>query len=437
MKKLAVLLTALLVAAFALPALAAGFELSGSLEGGVTWRQRTTDEGPQGLSTSTTLTIGAKTGTPERSLRAEVTASPVRYPGLTDSVASVNITRAFIEATGQLWKGGSPATARLGTLDVAYSPYIAQFGEEGFSIAGLGYGPVGLSAFAGRDIAVNRDNTVVGAQLRAALPGAGLAATAVGVNGRYDLELAAAAVPRPNVALSGVYARSETSGSDVPRLSRLDAQVQVKPDLTVTAGYRKVWNTFMPVYRAFDEDGNEYAWLADNRGEHGVTVGVNTVKNGVNLAAGADVYDKWVDDSGHPIAAPTHHREVSLAAATRVRGVQLSGSTQWDVVQRAPIESSLSVAYPVAMPGLMVTPAYKATLYGTDAVEHELSAEATVDLVPQLPGIGLSGRVTRETDGSVTWGAGLSYTAPSGLSVSLQHDSVDGAKLEAGVKAAF
>ncbi|HEY8424530.1 MAG TPA: hypothetical protein VIK73_00750 [Limnochordales bacterium] len=437
MKKLAVVLSALLVAALSVPTLAAGFELSGSLEGDFTWRQQATDEGPRGLSTSTELTIGAQTGTAERGLRAEVTASPVWYPGLTDSTASINITRAFIEAKGQLWRGGEPATARIGSLDVAYSPYIGQFAEEGLSISGLGFGPVGLSAFAGRDVAVSRDNTVVGAQLRAALPAAGLAATAVNVNGRYDLELAAAAMPMPGVTVSGIYARSETSGSDVPQLSRIDAQAQIRPDLTVAAGYRKVWNTFMPVYRAFDEDGNEYGWLADNRGEHGVTVAVNTVQHGVNVAGGVDLYEKWVDEDGKPIANPTQHREIALAAATNLRGAQVGAATQWDLLERAPIESSLSVAYPVAMPGLMVVPAYKATLYGTDAVKHELSAEATVDVVPQMPGIGLSGRLTRETDGQLTWGAGVRYTAPSGLSVAVEHDSQDGAKVEAGIKASF
>ena len=437
MKKLAVLVSALMVAALAVPALAADFQLSGSVEGDVTWRQRSSEDGPQGVSSSTNLKLNAQLGTPERALRAGVEVSPIWSPGVTDSVGSLSISRAWIEASGQLWKGGSVTTARLGSLDVAFSPYIAQFSEEGFSISGIGYGPVGMAAFVGRDVALDRDNTVYGAQLKAALPGAGAAVTAVNVNGRYDLELAAAAMPLQGIALSGIYARSETSGPDVPQLSRVDAQAALRPDLTVTAGYRKVWNTFKPAYRAFDDDGTEIDWLADNRGEHGVTVGVNTVQHGVNLAAGVDVYNRWVDEDGNPIAEPTHHREVSLAAATTVRGVQLGGSTQWDLLERAPIESSVSVAYPMAMPGLKVTPAYKATLYGTSAVEHELRAEATLDAVPQLPGIGLSGRVTRETDGNVTWGAGLSYTAPNGLAVSVEHDSVKGASVEAGLKAEF
>lgn len=439
MKKLAVLVSALMVAALAVPALAADFKLSGSMEGGVTWRQRTSEDGPQGVSTSTTLKLNAQLGTPEQGLRAGIELSPLTWqPGQPASVGSLSISRAFIEASGQLWKGGSVTTARLGSLDVAYSPYIAQFSREGFSISGIGYGPVGMAAFVGRDVAVDRDNTVYGAQLKAALPGAGAAVTAVNVNGQYDLELAAAAMPVPGVTLSGIYARSESSGSpDVPQLSRLDAQAAVRPDLTVTAGYRKVWNTFKPAYRAFDAEGNEFAWLADNRGEHGVSVGVQTVQRGVNLAAGVDVYNRWVDDNGNPIAEPTHHREASVAASTTLKGAQLGASTRWDLLARAPIESVLSVAYPVSMPGLSVTPAYKATIYGTSAVEHELSAEATLDAVPQLPGIGLSGRVTREADGAVTWGAGLRYTAPNGLAVSVNHDSVKGAWVQAGLKAEF
>lgn len=442
MKKLAVLVSALMVAALAVPALAADFKLSGSMEGGVTWRQRTSEDGPQGVSTSTTLTLNGQLGTPEQGLRAGIELSPLTWqPGQTASVGSLSITRAFIEASGQLWKGGSVTTARLGSLDVAYTPYVAQFSREGFSISGIGYGPVGLAAFVGRDVAVDRDNTVYGAQLKAALPGAGAAVTAVNVNGQYDLELAAAAMPLPGITLGGIYARSETSPApdehNVPQLSRIDAQAAVRPDLTVTAGYRKVWNTFKPAYRAFDDKGNEFAWLADNRGEHGVNVGVQTVQHGVNVAAGVDVFNRWVDEDGNPIAEPTRHREASLAASTTLQGFELGASTQWDLLARAPIESAVSVAYPVSMPGLSVTPAYKATIYGTSAVEHELSAEATLDAVPQLPGIGLSGRVTREADGDVTWGAGLSYTAPNGLAISVNHDSVKGASVQAGLKAEF
>lgn len=436
MKRLAVLASALLVAALAAPALAADVELSGSMQGELVWRQKTTDDGPQGAAASTALTLNGEIAMAQRGIRVGIGLTPLAWqPGQAAPDAMV-LDRFFIEASGQLWQGSPVTTARLGTLDVAYSPYVARFGQEGLSVSGIGYGPVGLSAFVGRDVA-DPDHTVYGAQLKAALPGAGAAVTAVNAAGLYDLELAGALMPVPGMTLSAVYARSETSDPEVQQLSRIDAQAAVRPDLTLTAGYRKVWHAFEPIYVARDSDGTPMDWVEQNRGEQGVTLGVSTLQHGVNLAAGVDVYRSWFDEGGNLLAEPQPRREASVAASTALRGVQLGASTRWDLLERRPMESTVAVAYPVSMPGLRVTPAYQATVYGTSAVKHELSAQATVDAVPQLSGLALSGRVTRDTDGRVTWGAGLGYTAPSGISISVEHDSVNGASVEAGVKAEF
>ncbi|MEW6047534.1 MAG: hypothetical protein AB1609_13805 [Bacillota bacterium] len=440
MKKLAVLVSAMMVAALAAPALAADFQLSGSMESEVTWRQHQwlNDDGtldqPAGVSAATSLKLNAALGTPDSGLRAVVKLSPMSVQS-GGSLGPLSVDRAFLEASGQLWQGGSVTRARLGSLDVSYSPYVATFGWEGFSIDGVGYGPVGMAAFAGR----SGEQTVLGAQIKAALAGVAGALTAVNAGGRYDWEMAAAAIPMQGIALSGVYAASGTSAAsgETPTLARLDAQAQILPNVTVTAGYRKVYNTFEPAYVARQADGTMYPWIADNRGEHGVNVGVQTVQQGVNLAAGVDVYQRWVDESGNPTAEPTPHRDASLAASTTLDGFQLAASSSFDLLNRARTESRFSVAYPVTVPGLSVTPAYEATIDQAGGVAHKLTATATLDAVPNLPGIGLEGRVARAADGSVSYGADLRYTAPNGLAVGVHHDSVRGAWVDAGLKAEF
>ena len=491
MRKLAWLLSAAAVAALAAPALAADFTLSGSLESSMTWRQRAwlDEDGfleePPGVSADTTLRLTAATGTSDNGLRAVVEFSPQPSllppdPGSAFGLGRFGIQTAFLEATGQLWQGGSPVTARLGTLDIRWSPYIAQFQREGLSLSGLRYGPVQAAAFIGRDVLredpddvnslpIGSPFTVAGGQVVLDLSGparalaraggadwpvsAALGVTGLNLGSHGLLEVGAGASVYPGVLVSGVTAWDTSGGrprdgqllppsswADAPRMYRFDVVASVLPDVTLSAGYRRVWSTFDPLYQEVieDADGERIDWLATNRGKDGLVLGAETTYRGVALRVGLDNYALWVDEEGRPVGPDgvTHHREASLGAGTTVRGFELAGSTRFELMGPAHHEeSTFSVAYPLALEGVQLTPMYEATVEPA-GVSHTLAAVATADL-PYFPGLRAAGKVTRETDGSLTYGADLSYRAPNGLTLGLHHASDKGAWVEAGMRVQF
>lgn len=490
-KKLAWLLSAATVAALAAPALAADFTLSGSLESAMTWRQRPwLDESgfvdkPAGVTADTTLRLTGSMGTSDNGLRAVVEFSPQQSlfppdPGSVFGLGQFGIRKAYLEATGQLWQGGSPVTARLGTLDVKLSPYIANFDREGLSVSGVRYGPVQAAAFVGRDVLredpddknslpISSPFTVAGGQVvldltrparaLAAVGGmswpvsAALGVTGVNVGSHEVLEVGAGASVYPGVLVSGVAAwdtsggrpengrlRPPSSWQDAPRMYRFDVVANVRPDVTVTAGYRQVWNIFNPLYQEVvkDADGDRVDWLANNRGEKGVVVGAETTYRGVALRASLDNYERWLDENGQPVGPEgvTRHREAELAAGTTVRGFELAGSTRFELFGGVRHEESrLAVAYPLALQGVKVTPRYEANV-DEAGVAHTLAAVATADL-PYFPGLRAEGKVTREADGSLSYGADLSYRAPNGLTLGVHHASDKGAWVDAGMSVQF
>ncbi len=487
MRTLAWLLAGAAVAALAAPALAAEFQLSGSIESSMVWRQRdwtdeqgaTTDK--RGVSAATTLKLNGTLGTANNGVRAVLELAPMEATKAFDpserfSFESLGISKAYIEANGQLWQGGQPVTARIGTLEMNLSPYIATFAREGLSVAGLRYGPVEAAAFVGRDARRYEVNgfeywsapfTVSGARLRADLSrlatqaaasqgvlwpvSAEASLTGLSVDGRYAVELGAMASPYPGVVVGGAAAVDATgdvpggprpSLGEAPRMMRLEGAARLTPELSVAAGYRQVDAAFNPLYQEMvtDDEGNRIDWLANNRGEKGVTLGVRTVQQGVTVQAMVDSYERWLDDSGNPVGPEgvTRHRDGELAASTTLRGVELSGLSRFDLmggIRRT--ETQLSAAYPVAMPGLSVKPKYELTVDAAGGVAHTLSAEARTDRVPYFPGLEARGHVARSADGQWSYGAGLSYRAPNGLAVGISHDSAKGAWVQAGLSAQF
>lgn len=453
MRKLAIVVAAALVAALAAPALAANLQLSGSMESSLTWRQQQwlTDEGqpdadnPAGVSASTILKLQAGLGTPENGVRAGIELSPLEStkqwgPQSSFGFEQLSITKAFLEANGQLWQGSPNTTARLGSLEVGYSPYIGTFEQEGFSLSGIGYGPVWVAGFVGRDAEPIMDDdgnvtgynppfTVAGGQLRAEMMGVSGRATVVHIADSPDWEVAASASPMPWMTVGGTYARMG-EGSQ-PSMSRLDVQANVLPNLAVTAAYRNVDQAFDPRYNLEeydpDDDTQRVDWLWENTGERGVVVGMRTVQFGIDVQASLDNYHK----------ANVLNRDGVLEAKTSLDGFQLEGKTEVSLANGfAHKETTMSVAYPMVVPGMFVTPKYAATVSGA-GVAHELSAEATVDAVPQLPGIGIEARVKRAEDSTVSYGADVEYTAPNGLATGVHYDSAKGAWVNAGLSAEF
>ena len=470
---------------------AADFRLSGSLESAMTWRQRPWldevgfVEEPAGVKADTTLRLTGVMGTPENGLRAVVELSPQpsflpQDPGSVFGLGQFGVKRAYLEAAGQLWPGGSPVTARLGTLEVRLSPYIGTFQREGLSLSGLRYGPVQAAAFVGRDVLrvdpddplslpISEPFTVAGGQVLvdvsrpvqslARVAGAGWpVSAAVGVTGLNVgshglLELGFGASPYPGVMMTGVAAwdtsggrpvagqvRPATSWQEAPRMYRLDAVASVIQGVTLTASYRQVSNVFDPLYQEVlkDADGKRVDWLAENRGETGVVVGAETTYRGVALRASLDNYERWVDENGQPVGPEgvTFHREAGLEAGTTVRGVELAGRTLWDVAAGVNhLETKVAVGYPINLPGLQLTPRYEATV-DRAGVSHTLAAVATADL-PYFPGLRAQGKLTREADGSLSWAADLGYRAPNGLAVGVHHSSDKGAWVDAGVAVRF
>jgi len=125
------------------------------------------------------------------------------------------------------------------------------------------------------------------------------------------------------------------------------------------------------------------------------------------------------------------HDGFRIAAETVQSGFRIKGDYD-DPTGKA----NLNVSKDVELAGLVVTGEYNAKLEREMETEHTLKARTTLDLIPQLQGLSLSGQVKLQGE-NLAYEAGADYVAPNGIELGAKYASDKGLSATAGVTVEF
>lgn len=330
------------------------------------------------------------------------------YPGPLD--AQMEIKKVWLETDGPFWHGGPSVSTRVGDVDVRWNGLVGHLEEKkGITVEGIEVGPVTGRAFYAFDGA----NHPMGVQANADIHGINLGAMVMH-RGDIGTEIAANAATEivPGIEVTGEAALDANQNY----LYRVGTTVETMPNLVLTAGYRG-YNDFNAAYADYDETRESSKNAYDK--ETGFTVGVQTEQNGVELSA---EYDQ-------PTATMT------AKAETEIFETDVWASTKLENKKMTETKLGAKRVFPVA--GMDITGQYEGTLKDEGAAEHVVKANTTLDMIPELRGLGLNAEVKLNGTKLGHWAAGAEFQAPNGISLGAGYHSVDGPSVTAGLKASF
>ncbi|MEA4882621.1 MAG: hypothetical protein VB144_02985 [Clostridia bacterium] len=439
MKRLAVILAALMITAFALPVSAAQVSLGGNLKGEV-WYDF--GKGP-GLTTDLdlALNVGLVGG---QTVKGVIKLKPIEWTFMSETgktvasvvnpVGAIAIDTAYLEAVGPYWLGGPVVATRLGDLQIEYSPYILDTKIlDGVSVSGMNFGPMAIDGFYAWDAGV----PVRGAHAAGRISGVGLdAAIAKIANDEYNYVVSAAATPISNVAIEGIYAGQTTTNSSALRIG---GAFGLPYGITATAGYRRTATEFDPKYRLGGEDDPLL-------GEHGVaaiTGAVSTNVRGFGIVVDGEILgadnDGKLDDE----------RSIGASVATNVMGFGLSAKhriTQNLAAETVTNKTGLGIAMAEreVMPAIRMAADYSMTVTNFSIHDVRHVAHASVSSgIPALSGVRLSGLLDTnpapDANGQPTPGRELKaeYGAPNGVTLGYTYNNIGTNKVFAGMEVSF
>lgn len=393
MKKLAVVLAAVMVMALGAPAFA-HLDMSGKLETQIELNRPVGGdwvlEGKTGIELETSLGAGGGNG-----VRAVVQLKGIELKqsfndddeptedfgtptSAYDNVAtSLQLDKVWLEADGAYWNGGPELLTRVGDVRVRWNDYVAHMPtRRGVTVEGIEMGPVNARAF-------YTWKEAGGLQANATIEGIDISGTVVRHLDGNEFAVGAASEVVPGIALDGIVAFDKDTNS----IYRVNAEVNTVPNMTFMAGYRG-YNDFEPAFGNIDNtDADDDAYDRHT----GFNIGMETIQSGITLKA---EYDD-----------PTSETKLSAQRVFPVAGFDINGE----------YEGKLT-------PGVAV---------------HTVKADTTLNMIPQLQDLKVMGKVVVETDEDLAWAAGAEYDAPNGVNIGAEYHSVDGVSLAAGLKASF
>lgn len=320
----------------------------------------------------------------------------------------LKINKVWLQTDGPFWHGGPAVSTRVGDVDIKWNGLVGHLGaKRGITIEGMEFGPVAGRAF----YAFDGENHPMGLQANADIHGLNVGAMVMH-RGDLGTELAANASTQ---IVSGIEVEGEAAlDAQQNYLYRVGAKLETMPNLVLTAGYRG-YNGFDAAYDNYNEDRSKSAYDR----ETGFTVGVRTEQNGIDLAA---EYDQ-------PTAT------VTARAETAIYDTDIWASTKLVNQQMEETKFGAKRTFPVA--GMDITGQYEGTLAKDAAAKHVLKANTTLNMIPELQGLGLNAEVALNGTELGHWAAGAEYQAPNGISLGAGYHSVDGPSVTAGLKASF
>lgn len=394
MRKLAALVSAALVLSLAVPAFAA-VDVSGKLATEFKLGQNSSDEweitGVTGVELETK--VSAEGGSP---VKAVIQLSPWKAesgefdddgnptgefgdPHPAGAPVTIGIDKAWLETQGAFWHGGPTVRTRIGDVEIKWDRYVGHLGDQrGVTLEGIGIGPVTADAFYTWEGA----ERPMGLAARGVVEGVALSGMVVKRGDENNLTVGAGLEVIPGLDVSAQLALD----GERRQAYRLEASADdLLEGITVKVGYRAADTAFAPMYGNQGDDEDQYDLLT------GFNVAAETVQSGFHIKGEYD------DPTG---------------------------------------KANISVSRDVELAGLVVSGEYNAKLQREVETEHTLKARTTIDAIPQLRGLVLSGQVKLQGD-NTSYEAGAEYEAPNGIKLGAKYGSAEGFTATAGVKVEF
>lgn len=310
-----------------------------------------------------------------------------------DSALGFTVDKAYLQAEGAYWNGGPSLTTTIGDITLDQNKYVANRDMKGVMIEGIELGPVAAETFVTFD---GSKPANLGLSARSDLQFAEVGGTVVRLdNGKFEFA-ADANTQIAGVDLSGEYAQDEANENAY----KVRASVEPIEGVVLSGGYRGASSTsFAP--EMFTED---ISW----------TYPTNERDDVHDLATGFDVAVETTQFGTHLKASYDDPKKEAKIAADR--------------------------AFQVA--GLTINGEYEGTLdTETSDLTHELSANTTLNMIPQLQNVTLEGGVTIENSSVSEYNAAAKYSAPNGIDFGVHYDKEAGNEAEiygtAGVSVKF
>lgn len=466
MKKLAVVLSTVMVFAMVAPAVAApSISISGNLNSQVTVDKSGASGGSQ-FKLNLGLQAGDKTkavmefGPNDQYQIAD--GNRIMIPFETNpsvfNALNLGIKKAYVQTTGAFWGNGPEITTTLGDINVNEGQLVGDLGNRrGVKMEGIQMGPVSVEGFyawpGGYSRMLNADDEhefgqVVNPDLTTSWVKYGISNTDQVGGAKVDLNLnkvqlganviksstadrpeyavTGKVTPIDRLAIDGFYAADAANNNAY----RVNASVMnVLPTVNLYAGYRGASTAFAPMYAsradvngsgAVEEDDWATGKLAAHDRRTGYNVGLETTQMGIHMRGD---YDNPKD-------------QIKLAADTEKAGFKLAATTT--LVSEKFDSAEFSVEKPMLLPGVDLTAKYTAEMDETSSLTHEITATAKVNAIPALKDVTLEGTVDLDHTAKVTdYEASVKYLAPNGMELGLSHSMTDGTSATAGLNVAF
>lgn len=303
----------------------------------------------------------------------------------------LTVDKAYLQANGSYWNGGPELTTTIGDISLDQSDYVAGRSAKGVMIEGIGLGPVAAEAFATFNAGSPEH---LGLSARGDLQFAEVGGTVVRLdNGKVEFAVDGS-TQIAGVDMSAEYAQD----ADSEMAYKVRGSVEPIEGVVLSGGYRGADEGFEPAMHLKDKAStydNEWDKVHDRK--TGFDVAVETTQFGTDLKASYD-----------------------------------------DPKKQAKLEASR----PFMIGKLAVNGEYEGT-YKIDSKEmtHEISANTTLNVIPQLENVTLEGGLTIADNAISEYNAAAKYSAPNGIDFGVHYEKADGEEAEifgtAGVSVKF
>lgn len=322
----------------------------------------------------------------------------------------LNISKVWFETDGPFWNGGPSVSTRVGDVDIKWNDLVGHIGaKRGITVQGMEVGPIEARGFYAFE-QLGSNQGLMGLQADARIAGIDLGGMVTHRPG-IGTEMAANASAE---VVDGIEVEGEAAMDAAQNtLYRVGATIDTIPGVTLTAGYRG-YNDFAGAFAKYEEGEDDNAYDKHT----GFNVGMETVQNGIELAAD---YDQPTDTA-------------NVKAETTIQGTDVWASAKLQNRELAETKFGATRAFQIA--GMDITGEYEGKLAGGNA-EHVLRADTTLNMIPELQGLGVNAEVKLNNSDLAHWAVGAEYNAPNGVNLGAEYHSVDGPSVTAGLKASF
>lgn len=297
---------------------------------------------------------------------------------------SLGHTKTWLQVNGPFWNGGPEMTTTIGDQSIKWNSWVGHLGDaRAVAVEGIDLAVADADVF----YAWTEQGNPMGVRIGSEIDGIELDGMLVYQGGDMNAAVGAA-TNFEGIDVDGTVAMD----ADRNYAFKVNAAMSPMENVTLKAGYRQMQDGFNPLHAERKGDQDQYiAPFHKSSRANGFNVGVETMHAGFVLGA---AYDQ-----------PTE-------------------------------TATLSAARTFDFEGHAIKTEYEATLTRGEAVQHEVSASTTTDLIPFVSGLGLNAKLTAEGT-NIGYEVGAEYNAPNGISLGADYSSEKGATIHGGLEVSF